>query len=96
MLELSTTGYQFVVDGTNHTLPELNIDTFATIANLVTIEDRVEQMTAWRDALIEIAPPETGDVIRKLGIKQTTQLFRDWAGLSGGQVSPGESSSSPE
>jgi hypothetical protein len=95
MLQLSTNEFEFEIDGKKYTLPQLNIDMFGTIAVLANIENKAEQMFAFRDAILNVASEEAGVEIRKLSISAMTSLFREWTGLGGGQVQPGESSNSP-
>lgn len=96
MLQLTTDDFEFEIDGKKYTLPQLNIDMFGTIAMLANVEDKAEQMFAFRDAILNVASDEAGVEIRKLSIQAMTSLFRAWTGLGGGQVAPGESLSSPE
>ena len=94
MQSFTTDDYKFEIDGVTYSIPELSIDAFGRIGDLYSITDPVKQVAAFQDALIAEADESTTAAIRKLGIRQATQLFRGWSGIGG--ATPGESKGSPE
>lgn len=88
MKSYTTEDFEFEIDGVRHTLPELNVDLFEAIADLYKIDDPIAQMKAWREAILDAAEAdETKQAIRKLGIRKTAALFKDWTGIGSGEGS---------
>jgi len=101
-MQFLTEDYKFEIDGIGYTLPEMNIDLFEKIAALYEIDNPVEQMTAWRDAILDEAETdEAKAAIRKLGVRKVAALFKDWTGIGSkaekdAGLKPGEASSSTD
>lgn len=96
MQNFTSEPYEFSIDGTEYSIPEMSIDTFEEIGALYEIDNPVKQLAAFRDVLINVADEPTGAAIRKLGVKKISNLFRDWSGIGAKKdgVESGEGSSS--
>ena len=93
MQSFTTDDYVFRIDGVQHSLPELSIDGFERIAALYEIKNPVQQVAAFRDALIAEAAPETAAAIRKLSPRKAGELFKGWTGIGGDASGEGTGSS---
>ncbi len=72
--------HHFEIDGTEYSLPSLGPDEFEAVS--IVLEHPVEsRFPATRDFLYEHADAETKAAIATLGVKQMSQLFRQWIGL---------------
>lgn len=87
MQEFNTEDYEFRVDGEVYSLPEMNLDDFAALADIYKIKNPIEQVEAFRNTLMRAADERTAPVIQKMGIKKVGALFREWSGIGG---TPGE------
>lgn len=95
MLSLSTSQkYSFEVDGRPFTLPALTFDDVKETVEVMSAEPAA-QYDALRGFLEKRADKRTMQVIGKLPIGDIFALFKDWTGVQGGSVTPGESEGSP-
>lgn len=95
MLSLSTAQkYSFEVDEKPYTLPALTFDDVKDTVDVMSAEP-AEQYDALRSFLEKRADKRTMQVIGRLPIGDIFALFKDWTGVQGGAVTPGESEGSP-
>lgn len=94
MQSFTTEDYEFEINGETFALPELTIDGFERVAGIYKLTDPVEQLKAFRDALVFEADDKTAAAISKLSLRKVGLLFRGWTGVGG--ITPGESASSAE
>lgn len=88
------TRHLFEIDGVEYFLPGLTIDDYEAVSEVMVVPDH-QRPPAFRDFILERASEDAAEALRKLTIKQTSQLFREWVGLTGkSEIAPGESSGS--
>lgn len=96
MLSLSTSQkYSFEVDGKPFTLPALTFDDVQETVDVMSAEP-ADQYNRLRAFLEKRADKRTMQTIGRLPIGDIFALFKDWTGVQGGAVTPGESEGSPE
>jgi len=96
MQEFSTTDtrHSFKIDDVEYHLPGLTVDDFEAVT-AVYAKSEAEMVPAFRDFILDRAPKNAQQVLRKLTIRQTGQLFTEWVGLKGVSADDlGKSSSS--
>lgn len=87
--------HNFVVDGVQYYLPGATIDDLEIVADTAKLETTEEIVAAFRDHMLTRVHPQrrtltqwwnrqksAKQAVRALSIKQVSQLFNEWSGLS--------------
>lgn len=75
--------FSFSIDGKPHVLPGL---TYAHLEAFGATEDPAKRAKLMEEVLFEHAPKRTVDAIKSLSPVQVGQLFREYAGLTPGEL----------